>query len=192
MVLWYANRGTGVVLMVLLTLSTALGVLATARAGSARWPRFATQGLHRNVSLISGVMLLAHAITPIVDGFVDLRWYHLFAPVGGDYVRRERLPMALAALAFDLFLAITLTSLIRARLPHRIWRGLHLLSYLAWGVGVLHGLLIGTDAATVWSRAITLACLGVVGVAVLIRLGTLFHEHRRRPTPIRGGMVDLR
>jgi succinate dehydrogenase hydrophobic anchor subunit len=41
--LWYANRATGVVLVVLLTASTALGVSSTARAGSVRWPRFATQ-----------------------------------------------------------------------------------------------------------------------------------------------------
>ena len=36
--LWYANRGTGVVLVALLTLSTALGVISTARAGYAAGP----------------------------------------------------------------------------------------------------------------------------------------------------------
>ena len=52
----------------------------------------------------------------------------------------------------SVFLLITLTSLIRARLPHRFWRGLHLLSYVGWGIGVIHGLLIGTDADTAWSQ----------------------------------------
>lgn len=56
--LWYAMRAAGVVLVVLLTASTALGVFSTARAGSRRWPRFATQALHRNVSLIASLLLV--------------------------------------------------------------------------------------------------------------------------------------
>lgn len=190
--LWYASRGTGEVLVVLLTLSTALGVLATARAGSARWPRFATQDLHRNVSLLGGLMLIAHVTTLVLHEFVDVRWYHAFVPIGGDYVRQERLPMTLGALAFDLFLLITLTSLIRGRLPHRLWRGLHLFTYLGWGLGMVHGLLIGTDAGTGWGRAITYACLAVVAVAVVIRIGTWVHEHRRRPAPLRNDLADVR
>ena len=45
--LWYANRGTGVVLLVVFSLTVLLGVLATDRAVSPWWPRFVTQGLHR-------------------------------------------------------------------------------------------------------------------------------------------------
>ncbi|MBL8931039.1 MAG: ferric reductase-like transmembrane domain-containing protein [Kineosporiaceae bacterium] len=179
MVLWYANRGTGVVLVLLLSAATALGVLSTARAGSTRWPRFATQSLHRNVSLLAMVLLLAHVVTPVVDSFTDLRWFHALAPVNGEYVARHRLPMALAALAFDLLVLITVTSLVRARLPHRAWRGLHLLSYLSWALGVLHGWLLGTDADTLWSRTVTVIAVTVVALAVLVRLATWWHESRR-------------
>lgn len=179
MVMWYANRGTGVVLVALLTVSTVLGVLSTARAGTSRWPRFATQGLHRNVSLLSMIMLLAHVATPVLDDFTDLVWYQAAVPFGGSFVAKERLPMALGAAGFDLLVVITITSLVRARLPHRFWRALHLLSYLSWGAGVLHGLLVGTDADTTWSRAVTFACVAAVAVAGLVRLGTWFHEARR-------------
>ena len=37
--LWFANRGTGVVLLVLLTFSTILGVLSGARVTTRIWPR---------------------------------------------------------------------------------------------------------------------------------------------------------
>lgn len=40
--LWFANRGTGFVLLVLLTVSTMLGVLSTARVTSRLWPRMLT------------------------------------------------------------------------------------------------------------------------------------------------------
>jgi predicted ferric reductase len=185
MLLWFAIRGTGVVLLALLTLSTALGVLSTARAATTRWPRFATQVLHRNVALLTMSMLLAHVLTAIRHEFVDIRWYDALAPIGGTFTRQERLPMALAAVGFDILVVVTGTSLVRAELPHRFWRGLHLLTYLAWPAGLLHGLLIGTDADTRWSRTVTLSCVAVVGVAALLRLATWFGERRRDLAPAR-------
>ena len=68
--IWYLSRGTGVVLVAVLTLSTALGVLAM-RGGSTRWPRFALQSLHRNVSLIACALLLGHTVTPVIDTYVN-------------------------------------------------------------------------------------------------------------------------
>ena len=67
--LWFANRGTGFVLLLLLTLSTMLGVLSTARVTSRLWPRMLSQGLHRNVSLLAVTFLAAHVTTAVVDTF---------------------------------------------------------------------------------------------------------------------------
>src|SRR5450631_311576 len=58
--LWFANRGTGFVLLLLLTLATTLGVLSTSRMSPRRWPRMLTQGLHRNVSMLAVTFLAAH------------------------------------------------------------------------------------------------------------------------------------
>ncbi len=44
--LWYLTRGTGVVALVLLTLSVLLGVLEVKRWRTEAWPRFVTAGLH--------------------------------------------------------------------------------------------------------------------------------------------------
>jgi methionine sulfoxide reductase heme-binding subunit len=45
--LWYATRATGLVTLLLLTISVLLGILTAGRFSSARWPRFLSQGLHR-------------------------------------------------------------------------------------------------------------------------------------------------
>jgi predicted ferric reductase len=187
--LWFANRGTGVVLVGLMTLATALGVLSTARAHSPRWPRFATQGLHRNVSLMAAAALLVHAASAIADEFVDLRWYHVFVPIGGPYVAKHRLPLALSALAFNLIMVVVVTSLVRAHLPHRLWRGLHLFTYLSWALGVTHGVLIGTDAKTWWGLGVTVASVAVVAVAGVVRLVTFANERRREARA--GALVNL-
>lgn len=174
-ILWFANRGTGVVLLALLTLSTALGVFSTARAGNARWPRFATQALHRNVSLLSLSLLGVHIFTAVADEYVDIRWYEAVLPRPGAY---KGVWLWLGTLGCDLILAIVITSLVRHRLTHRSWRGMHLLAYVSWGFGVLHGVGIGTDTATSWGTGVTVASVGVVAAVGVIRLATFSHERK--------------
>jgi methionine sulfoxide reductase heme-binding subunit len=168
--LWFANRGTGFVLLILLTLSTMLGVLSTSRMSPRLWPRMLSQGLHRNVSLLAVTFLAAHALTAVVDTFVDIRWWNALVPFTGSY---KPLSLGLGALALDLLIAVTATSLLRHRMSHRPWRAVHVLAYLAWGLGLLHGLAIGTDAATAWGAALSYGCMAAVLVAVLARLGLL-------------------
>jgi sulfoxide reductase heme-binding subunit YedZ len=168
--LWFANRGTGFVLLVLLTFSTMLGVLSTSRVSLRLWPRMLTQGLHRNVSLLAVTFLAAHVVTAVVDTFVDIRWYDAFVPFGGTY---QPLWLGYGAVALDLLIAVTLTSIFRHRMSHKPWRVVHLMAYGAWGLGLLHGLQIGTDASSQWGAAINYGCIGVVLVAVVVRLGLL-------------------
>jgi methionine sulfoxide reductase heme-binding subunit len=168
--LWYVNRATGLVLLAVLTLSTALGVLSL-WGGSRRWPRFALQSLHRYVALLACVLLLAHAAAPVLDYSVNhyapIVWLDAVVPFLSAY---HPLQLGLGTLALDLLAVVVVTSLARRRLGHRTWFGLHLLAYVAWGLGVVHGFLIGTDARTVWGLAVTGLSVGVVAVAGLVRL----------------------
>ena len=168
--LWFANRGTGFVLLVLLTFSTMLGVLSTSRVSLRLWPRMLTQGLHRNVSLLAVTFLAAHVVTAVVDTFVDIRWWHAFVPFAATY---QPLWLGLGAFSLDLLIAVTLTSIFRHRMSHKPWRAVHVLAYGAWGLGLLHGLQIGTDSGTVWGAALNYGCILAVGLAVVVRLGLL-------------------
>lgn len=171
--LWFANRGTGVVLVGLLTVSVALGVLSTERAGSRWWPRFLTQGLHRNVALLSVLMLAAHVTTAVADSYVDLRLVDAFVPGRSAY---EPFWLALGSVALDLLLAVTVTSIVRHRLAHRSWRAIHVTTYAAWVLGLVHGIGMGTDAREPWSVAVTVACVTVVAASAAARLATARHE----------------
>jgi len=176
--LWFANRGSGVVLVALLTLSTALGIVATVRAGSSRWPRFATQALHRNVSLISVGLMVLHAVVAKLDTYVDLTWIDIIIPIQGDYAAKHKLGLFLGSLAFDLIFVVVITSLLRHRMGHKVWRGIHLASYVSWAAGVVHGLVLGTDAYTVWSISVTILSVAVVAGAGIVRIATWAHERR--------------
>lgn len=175
MMQWFVLRGTGTVLVVLLTLSTVLGVVSTARTTSALWPRFATQALHRNISLLTMAMLSAHVVVAVIDEAVDIRWYEAFLPRLGAY---KGFWLWLGIFATDLMIAIVVTSLLRHRLSHRFWRALHVAAYLSWGFGLLHGVVIGTDRTTPWGMGVTVGSVGVVVAVGVVRLATLSHERR--------------
>ena len=189
--LWFLNRATGLSLLVLLSATVVLGVLALggrpAGDGGGRTPRFVTQELHRNLALGSGLLLLAHVGTAVVDEFVDIRWWHVLVPWGASY---EPLWLALGTVSLDLLLAIAITSLLRSRLGHRSWRLVHVTSWGAWASAVVHGVAMGTDLSdpqrwTWWSVAPTvLSVLAVVGA-----LGYRFASRRApaRPVPVLPG-----
>ena len=56
------------------------------------------------------------------------------------------LRLGLGAVAFDLLIAVALTSVLRRRFGHRALRATHLRAYASWPVALLHGLGTGTDA----------------------------------------------
>jgi sulfoxide reductase heme-binding subunit YedZ len=170
--LWYANRGTGFVLLVMLTFSMMMGVLATARVSPRLWPRMLSQGLHRNVALLSFTFLTVHVVTAVLDSFVDIKWWYAFVPFQGTY---EPLWLGLGTVSVDLMIAVTLTSVLRHRMSHRPWRVIHITAYGAWGMGIIHGLQIGTDASTVWGTAMSYGCIAAVFVTILARVGLLAH-----------------
>ena len=188
--LWYLNRSTGLVLLVLLTASTVLGVLAMNGRAGRGLPRFVTQSLHRNLALLSVVLLAVHVASAVADTFVDIRWWQAFVPVGATYLP---LWLGLGTVSLDLMALVVLTSLLRSRLSHSTWRVVHLLSWAAWAVAVAHGVGIGTDLGTDpatllqpdhrWAVLPTLACVAAVLMAALFRLARLARPRRHDRVP---------
>lgn len=165
--LWYATRATGLVALVLLTLSMALGLLSSVRYSRPGWPRFVTQGLHRNVSLVALAFTVAHVLTTVLDSFVSIPIQDAVVPFIGSY---RPLWVGLGAIAFDLMLALIITSLLRTRMSFGVWQAVHWTAYACWPVAVLHGLGTGTDTPVRWVLALTAACVAVVAGLTLWRL----------------------
>jgi len=167
--LWFLNRGTGFVLLGVLTATVLLGVLAARGRAGSLLPAFVSRSLHRNLSLFGAVLLVAHIVTAVLDEFVDIRWWHAFVPHGAAY---EPLWLAVGTLATDLILAVLVTTVVRARLGLRAWSRVHQLAYLAWALGLVHGLMIGTDSGEAWGLAVYAFAAAVVVVAVLVRVAS--------------------
>jgi DMSO/TMAO reductase YedYZ heme-binding membrane subunit len=165
---WYLARSTGVVALVLLTLSVVLGILGSLRFSAApRWPRFAIDSLHRDSSLLVIALIVVHVITSVLDGFAPITLIDGILPFRTPY---RPLWMGLGALSFDLLIALVITSLVRRRLGYQAWRAIHWLAYVSWPIAVLHGLGTGSDVKSAWLLILTLACVTAVVVAALLRV----------------------
>ena len=165
--LWYLTRGAGAVSLLLLSAVTVLGVLSVARFESAGWPRFVTTGFHRNLSLLAVVFLGLHIVTAVADPYTSLGWATALIPFASSY---RTVWLGLGTVAFDLLLAVLLTSLLRGFVGHRAWRAVHWVAYACWPIAVAHGLGTGTDRWSLWMLAVDLACVLAVGWAVFMRL----------------------
>lgn len=167
--MWFATRGTGVVSLVLLTVVVVLGIAGSLRLKSPRWPRFVVAGLHRNLTLLALVFIAAHVLTTVLDGYAPIGLKDAVIPFISPY---RPVWLGLGAVAFDLLLALTATSLLRARVGYRTWRALHWLAYASWPVALVHSLGTGTDARLGWMQLLGVASTLAVLLAILYRLAT--------------------
>ena len=177
--LWYLTRSTGITAFVFLTITTVFGIAATQRAlASPTWPRFATQQLHRNVSLLAMVLLLVHIVTTLLDSYVNVGWLSIVLPFWSSY---RTTGVALGTVAFDLLLLVVISSLLRLRMAATTWRVIHYTSYAAWPLALLHFLMTGTDASHgrwgIW--------LGIGG-AVVVLTATWLRVRASEPPPSGG------
>lgn len=185
-VLWYVARGSGVILMVLLTVILCIGVLQGSGRTPRSWPKFVMQDLHRNLALLAVVLLALHVLSAELDPFAPLGWLAMVVPFLSPY---RPFWLGLGTLSLDLFAAVVVTSLLRAQLGYRAWRAVHWLAYLSWPIALLHCLGTGTDTRIGWVLGLDAACLAaVVVVASLVRLGRL--EPRWRQAK-RGGVAGV-
>ena len=168
--LWYLNRASGLVLLVVLTITLVLGVLAAGRSTPPWWPRFATAALHANLAGVSVALLAAHVVTAVVDGFVDITPVDAVVPFLSSY---RPLWLGLGTLASTLLVTAVVTAAGRGLLPPTVWRRTHLLVYPAWPLAVLHGLGTGSDTTRWPVLLLTFAALLAVVLAVVARLAVL-------------------
>lgn len=176
--MWYASRATGLIALVLFTLSVVLGVLENGRFTSTRWPRFVVAAVHRNVSMLAVVFLAVHIGTSIIDPFAGIGWLDAIVPFGSVY---HPFWLGLGAVATDLTIAIMVTSLLRPRVNVRLWRVVHWTSYACWPLAIIHG--IGTGPADFrlgWVLALNGACVLAVIIAFGWRVGVTHPDTEAR------------
>lgn len=154
-------------LLALFSIVVVLGVFSTQRAAARRIPTFVPNQLHRSIALFIVAFLAAHVLTAVLDDYVEIDWLDVVVPFLSPY---RPLWLGLGTLAFDLTVAIVVTSWAKSRMSERAWWIVHITAYPAWVLAVVHGLMIGTDARNVAVIALNAVCVIAVVVALGARL----------------------
>jgi predicted ferric reductase len=171
--LWYLGRGTGVVALVVFTVTLVLGI--TTRSGRAALGvgRFGVAELHRTASLVGVGLIAVHVGTLLFDPWAQLKLIDTVLPFMAGF---RPFWQGLGTVAVDLLALITVSSLLRHRIGPRVFHALHWTAYALWPLAMLHALGTGTDAASSWFRALAALCGGAVVVALGWRTSAGFGE----------------
>lgn len=180
--LWLTSRASGLILMVLFSAVVVLGVATRIGSAPRAWPRFVTAELHRTLALFAVALLALHVITAILDPFVSIGWWATILPFASHY---RTMALGLGALTVDLGAAVLITSLMRRRLGHRLWRAVHWLAYLAWPLAFAHALGAGGDLRIWWVAAVIWGSASAVVLAVGARIWTSVSARQARRSPAR-------
>ena len=166
-VTWDTARAGGLISYALLTASVSLGLILRNRWQSSRWPRLVTNELHGHVSLLALVFIAVHVLAVAVDPFTHFGLAAVLVPFASHY---RPLWMGLGIAALYLLLAVWVSTRLRRRIGHRLWRQIHLLAFAVYGAATLHGLGTGSDTRTAWAVALYATSVGLVGTLLAIRL----------------------
>jgi predicted ferric reductase len=171
--LWALGRGTGVVALVMFTVALVLGIASRSGRPLPGLGRFAISDLHRTASLTGVGLVAVHLTSLLFDPFAQLHLVDLTLPFIASY---RPFWLGLGTLAVDTLAVVTVVSLLRGRVGPRAFRVVHWATYALWPVALTHALGSGTDAGTLWLRAVAAVCVLAVAVAVGWRVAPSYAE----------------
>jgi sulfoxide reductase heme-binding subunit YedZ len=128
------------------------------------------RSLHEYTTVLWIPLALLHLSALVLDRTARVTLLDLLVPFLAPY---GTLAIGLGTLALDLLIVVTVTAFFKRRMRGGLWRWLHRLAYVAFGLVFLHAVLGGTDfgdpliSAITWG--VTAALLVLAAARVLIR-----------------------
>jgi DMSO/TMAO reductase YedYZ heme-binding membrane subunit len=164
---WYVARAAGVASWGLLAASLLWGILVSTRLlGRAVAPNWLLD-LHRFLGALSVVFVGVHLGGLVADNYTHFGVADLLVPMASAW---KPGPVAWGVVGFYLLVAVEVTSLLKKRLPTKVWRLTHLTSYPLYVLATTHVFLAGTDrdnAALFWAAS-TVSVVLVFGTIVRV------------------------
>ena len=162
---WYLSRSSAIVGYFMLWASMVLGLAITNKLARA-WPGGPTfAALHEHTGWLGLVLSAFHALILLGDGYIGYNLTQLLVP----FASANYLPfwVGLGQISVYLMAFVVVSFYLKRWIGYRLWRTLHYLSFAVFALGMLHGLMSGTDSAGLpmqivyWSSTVS-----VVGLIV--------------------------
>lgn len=171
---WGVARSAGFAAFLSATGAVLLGTRRPARLPVGGLPA-RVYALHRALGMVSILALTVHLTSLWLDSFVQFSWVQLlFAPWTSSY---RPLAVTLGWLAMIALLLTAVSGGLRRFLPG--WRVVHALAYLTFALGLVHGLLAGSDTGSPWAIGFYIVALIAVGYTVIRKFSERKKPNRR-------------
>ncbi|HKT00094.1 MAG TPA: hypothetical protein VJT31_11225, partial [Rugosimonospora sp.] len=181
---------SGVFSLVALSIAVMIGLAATDRIILLIRHRVLLQAVHRAMAFSSVAFLAIHVSLKIAEAHASA------VDVVVPFVAQGQGPfviyMGLGTIASYCMIIATWTGIIRGRFAGSsypgLWRALHITTYAAWPMAIVHGLLAGRHAKT-WVTVSYILCGILVLVGLLVRVLVTWNKRMNAPKATTTGTI---
>jgi DMSO/TMAO reductase YedYZ heme-binding membrane subunit len=157
---WYVARAGGIVAWALVLASCTWGLLHALRAFGRRPSPSWMLSTHRYLSALAIAFVAVHVLSILADDFVHFSLADVLVPMVSAW---HPVAVAWGIVGMYLLVAVEVSSLTRARLSPKVWRSIHMLSYVLLALVTIHFLAAGTDT----NDLLPTTSLVLIGVATV-------------------------
>jgi sulfoxide reductase heme-binding subunit YedZ len=151
---WLVSRASGVVALVLISISVLLGLTMAAGAMRRRGLKRSIVRVHEHLAMTALIAVGVHGLSLLGDGWLRPSLREIAVPFAISY---RPLFTGLGIIAGYGAVLVGPSFYLRRRLGSARWRKLHRLSLLVWFLAAIHTVGAGSDAARPWLRAIVVS-----------------------------------
>ncbi|MFN8051444.1 MAG: ferric reductase-like transmembrane domain-containing protein [Acidimicrobiales bacterium] len=176
---WYLARSSGMVTLAASGGAVIWGLLLSTRLiRKPSLPKWLLD-LHRFLGTITVAALVLHIAALVADTFVHFGPADILVPFHSHW---RTVGVAWGVIAAYIVVIVELTSLVKRRLPLRVWRRIHVGSLGAFALSVLHAATAGSDTSNRIYVVLAFALCAVVLFLALMRV-LASNQSPRRPLP---------
>jgi predicted ferric reductase len=166
---WYLARASGLVAWLFLAVAMVWGLLLSTRLLQGRRRPAWLLDLHRWLGGLAVTFTGIHLAGLVADTYEHFGLREIAIPFASEW-RPEA--VAWGVVGLYLLVAVQATSLLMRRLPRRLWKGVHSLSFVLFFLASMHAAAAGTDASTPWYRLASTLIISITLFATLYRFLT--------------------
>ena len=164
---WDALRAAGFAAYLCLWLSLVSGLAVTLRYRPGPLALTWLLELHRMSGALGLAFIAGHFAGLLVDPEIGFSIVDVTVGVTSSY---RPLQVALGALAMWLTVAVLGSTALAGRMPYATWRYLHLLSFPAYALSLLHGVTAGTDSGSTLTLALYATTASIAAALMVARM----------------------
>lgn len=173
---WLVSNASGVVALLLISVSVLLGLTMSAKLLVKADVRRAAMRLHEHVAIAALAAIAVHGLALLGDPWLKPGWRGITVPFALSY---RPAYTGLGIIGGYLGLLLGPSFYLRRRIGARRWRRLHRAIVVVWLLSAAHALGAGSDGAKLWLRAIVLAPVAPIVYLLIVRAFGAEHRPNR-------------